>query len=610
MQPEKKSVRQIKTAARFSGVLFCTVLGACGSTQDQTGQFFDASDARRDGVTLAAHLQLQSALLGTREGSEVREPRAAFYATTAESPAARPAMIHTALDLKSAGQGKPTNALPELDLGPALDGKSFEAVTAQVMTQLRARQYDEALDSVKKLEKQQPKNPFVQNLKGGVYVALKDNAAARLSFEKALSLSPIYFPAAENLARMDLHANHPELAKERYESLLTADKKNVAAMIGLGNLAVVTGHPAEATTWFEKAVAENPADVSPALVLGAHYLRTGARDKAQTLVQRLMTANPGNAAVMDFYGQGQAANKDLNGSLLTFKKLATENPTSAQAQIRIASVYLAMQNQADAVVALNKALTLQPDNLEAEAALLALHGRAGEFESALKIARQVQKQRPAEPIGLVMEGDVLMAQKKTELALKAYEQAGVNGKSGQLLIKQRAALLALGKENDADALAVQWLKDHPQDTLVQLNLANGYLARKQPKAAIELYDAALRSAPQNPEILNNLALAYHQAKDARDLETAERALKLAPNNPGIMDTLGWILIEKGNDARGLGLLQKAIAILPGNEEIRLHLAVGLTKAGDKAGARKELTTLAASKNGVAADEAKRLLKDL
>jgi Flp pilus assembly protein TadD len=45
--------------------------------------------------------------------------------------------------------------------------------------------------------------------------------------------------------------------------------------------------------------------------------------------------------------------------------------------------------------------------------------------------------------------------------------------------------------------------------------------------------------------------------------------------------------------RGLPLLQKAVTLAPAAPEIRYHLAFGLSKAGDKAGARKELDKLLA-----------------
>jgi Flp pilus assembly protein TadD len=78
-----------------------------------------------------------------------------------------------------------------------------------------------------------------------------------------------------------------------------------------------------------------------------------------------------------------------------------------------------------------------------------------------------------------------------------------------------------------------------------------------------------------------------------------------------MDTLGWMLVEQGDTKRGLPLLQKAAAGAPALPEIRYHLAVGLSKSGDKAGARKELETLLAQNKPFAQlEEARSLLKTL
>jgi len=108
-----------------------------------------------------------------------------------------------------------------------------------------------------------------------------------------------------------------------------------------------------------------------------------------------------------------------------------------------------------------------------------------------------------------------------------------------------------------------------------------------------------------------LAYAYQQVKDPRALPTAEQAYKLADNNPGVIDTLGWLLVEQGDTGRGLPLLQKASSLAPKSSEVRYHLAVGLSKSGDKAGARKELDKLLSEdKTFAQADEARALLKAL
>jgi predicted Zn-dependent protease len=60
----------------------------------------------------------------------------------------------------------------------------------------------------------------------------------------------------------------------------------------------------------------------------------------------------------------------------------------------------------------------------------------------------------------------------------------------------------------------------------------------------------------------------------------------------IMDTLGVLLIESGDTARGLDMLRKATAMAPRSASIRLNLAKALIKVGQKDAARKELDELA------------------
>jgi thioredoxin-like negative regulator of GroEL len=80
-------------------------------------------------------------------------------------------------------------------------------------------------------------------------------------------------------------------------------------------------------------------------------------------------------------------------------------------------------------------------------------------------------------------------------------------------------------------------------------------------------------------------------KDPKALEYAERANKLAPNAAPIMDTLGWLLVEKGDTSRGVELLQQAVALGPQLDGIRFHLAKALIQTSQKDAARKQLEYL-------------------
>ena len=119
------------------------------------------------------------------------------------------------------------------------------------------------------------------------------------------------------------------------------------------------------------------------------------------------------------------------------------------------------------------------------------------------------------------------------------------------------------------------------------------MARKDYAGSLAQYRSALAIEPNNALVLNNAAWVAQQVKDPKALEYAEQANKLVPDNPAIMDTLGGILVEKGDTARGLELIKKAVDGAPKAAGIRLNYARALAKAGQKDAAKKELQTLQA-----------------
>ena len=68
---------------------------------------------------------------------------------------------------------------------------------------------------------------------------------------------------------------------------------------------------------------------------------------------------------------------------------------------------------------------------------------------------------------------------------------------------------------------------------------------------------------------------------------------MAPENAAALDTLGTLLVSKGDASKGLEYLKKATDLAPKRHDIRLNYARALVKAGRTEDARKELTALQA-----------------
>jgi Flp pilus assembly protein TadD len=186
-----------------------------------------------------------------------------------------------------------------------------------------------------------------------------------------------------------------------------------------------------------------------------------------------------------------------------------------------------------------------------------------------------------------------MMQKRYADAARLYEQAlaKANGKDSDLIVKRHLAQLKSGDAKSADATLLDWVKAHPQDLKVRSYLGRSYAMRGLRSQAIEQYRIVSNAVPNDAAVLNNLAVLYQEAGDARALPTAEQAYKLDPERPAHADTLGWILLQQGKTERGIQLLNKAAAGAPKNPEIRYHYAYALAKAGQKSLAQKEVDAL-------------------
>ena len=97
----------------------------------------------------------------------------------------------------------------------------------------------------------------------------------------------------------------------------------------------------------------------------------------------------------------------------------------------------------------------------------------------------------------------------------------------------------------------------------------------------------IRIKPEHAHAYN--ALGYSFAERNQRLTEAEqlivKALQLSPDDPFIIDSMGWVLYRKGDNAGALTHLQRAFSIRP-DPEIAAHLGEVLWALGRRDEARK------------------------
>jgi len=498
----------------------------------------------------------------------------------------------TSVALSHLAKGQTEIAYRELE-AIASGGTDTKADMALISSYLAKREFDQALQAIAGLEKKQPENPLVPHLRGLVTLGKGDIAGARAQFELALVKKSDYYPATASLVNLDLADKKPELARQRLERVVANDPKNMQAMLTLAQLRANLGaKPEEVAELINKAISANPAEIPPRLALVDHYLGNKDAKKALSAAQDALSVFPDRPEILDAVGRAQQAGLDFNQSLITYGKLAGLVPGSPQPYLRMAEIHLAAKDKDAAMSSLQKALSVKPDSIEAQKGIVLLNLDSGRIGDALKMAREIQKQRPKDAVGFTVEGDIHAFGKSWAEAAAAYRTGLKQADATELAAKLHGALLAGGNTGEANKFADGWLSGHAKDLKFRMYLAETASVRGDYALASKQYRIMLDAQPNNSVILNNLAWTSAQTKDPKAIEYAEMANKLAPEQPEYMDTLGVLLVAKGERGQGIALLKKAVALAPQQATIRLNLAKALVQNGDKAEAKKELDELA------------------
>ncbi len=184
---------------------------------------------------------------------------------------------------------------------------------------------------------------------------------------------------------------------------------------------------------------------------------------------------------------------------------------------------------------------------------------------ALAVAREVQKQRPKESMGYILEGDIHASKKAWGEAVAAYRNGLKQAGTTDLAIRLDATLRAGGS-----VAGRRQIRRDLAEGSSQGSRPSATILRKAAMAQEGLRDCARRSTgprstiePNDALALNNLAWVAGQIEGSRRRSSMRnRPTSSRPNNAAILDTFGMLLVEKGETKRGVEMLQKAVSLAP------------------------------------------------
>ncbi len=341
-------------------------------------------------------------------------------------------------------------------------------------------------------------------------------------------------------------------------------------------------------TEIDKALALKP-EWDNAVLLKAQLQRTESPEAALETLRSHLARHPRSREVRLQYARNLVGARMYPQARAEFQRLLDDYPGNADVIYAVAVLSVQLSDWATAEENFRK--LLGQDYAEIDTVRLYLGQIAEErkqFDDALRWYAEVA---PGEQYlaAQLRIAQLLAKQGKLEAGRRHLQEARTadSAERIQLLLAESQLLRDAGRTTEAYELLAASLAAQPEQP--ELLYESALLAEK-----IGRHDVLegnlrklIRIKPEHAHAYNALGYSFADRNQrlAEAAELIEKALKLSPNDPFIIDSMGWVLFRKGDNAGALNQLQRAYAIRP-DPEIAAHLGEVLWVLGRRDEARK------------------------
>jgi tetratricopeptide (TPR) repeat protein len=503
-----------------------------------------------------------------------------------------------------------------------LDPKSVVALGAMGAFYAAQNDFKDADADLKAASDASPARSTQRMLYARFKLEMGDAGAARQILEDVIKQAPDYLPALMGLAEIALDAKKFDESRDYLKKVLSLDPDNFDGLMFDTRLNFAQGENGKALTGLERMSKIYPQSPQVNFQLAAAYLANGEDNKAITSVTRALDLYPNFADAIQLLAQIQIQNHNPDPAIAALEQLTKKQPQLIRAQLLLADAYR-QHGQIDNSLAIYQSLEKAfPTNLTMPLLIGAAYLQQNDYAQARTSFERALALEPGNLQALGQLVDTDLADKKFDAAMQLIQdRLNKDPKSDALQLLVAKVFLAQGSRDKAEATLSKAIELDPQNEDAYLLLAQLYVdAKELPKALAEL-DAVLSKNPKNISALmlaaiiynnnldyknaaatyekllqvnpnftpaiNNLAYIYSEflGKPDRAFELAKHARELLPFDPNVADTLGWISLNRGSYPTALGLLQESAAKLPDVPEVQFHLGLANYMTDNEAAAR-------------------------
>ena len=251
---------------------------------------------------------------------------------------------------------------------------------------------------------------------------------------------------------------------------------------------------------------------------------------------------------------------NLDDAAAGFASVVSESPSFAEGYFNLGLVREEQGRHDEAIASFAKALSLKPRLHGANLFLGVAHYKLNQFDEALAALKKETAAYPKDAGAWMWLGVIALATDRPEEAAEALDKAAKLAPNDvDILYHRGQAHLLVSKDSYA-----KMFKADPKSWRVRQVLAHANAEAERHIDAIAEYEAAVKLAPQQPGLHEELGSEYRNAGKPQEAEQAFREeLEIDPHNVLARYKLGVLAVERNDGARAKELIEQALHEKPG-----------------------------------------------
>lgn len=367
---------------------------------------------------------------------------------------------------------------------------------------------------------------------------------AILYFSKVIQVAPgteIAAKSSAQLGQIYFSKGNFEMAADHMQKAVQSAPENAKYLYNLGIIYLRMKRNAEAASAFQKALESGSGDAQVFRALSSAFVELGQPGMAIKAIKKGLYLNPDDLTSLFALGDLYVGEKDLLNAADTYKRIVNLTPgdgNTEDALVKLGTVYTDLERFNDAQDALQKAVSINPSNVQASYALGIVYRKAGRMELAIQAWK-----RALNPPGL--SGD--------RTGLSREEERTIRLALGDIYRKNGAFDLALNEYKSVQSRNRE-MPQIEEDPGLDLEVGRTYLALKSYDPAVKSFravsDSRSATADQRKEAYRGLAYCLSQSGRSEDQELARsemnKAVRMDPDDPDMQLMRAGMLMKTGS----------------------------------------------------------------